>query len=202
MATNLFEAFPRITYTLNDGDTEQVVVDIFKRVIISKEFQENSAYFETYDVLHGETPEELSFRFYGTQSLHWLILMTNNIIDPRFEWPISEENLLKSVESKYGTKKDIFTKNRALNKNGYQVETFFVLTEDSTNKNPKRLIIEDPDEFGVNIPVVYFESPEIDLYETNYDVENNKNESYRNIKIIKPEIVQDIVTNYQKLINV
>ena len=128
--------------------------------------------------------------------------MTNNVIDPRFEWPISEENLLKSVESKYGTKKDIFTKNRALNKNGYQVETFFILTEDSTHKNPKRLIIEDPDEFGINIPVVHFESPEIDIYETNYDVENNKNESYRNIKIIKPEIVQDIVTNYQKLINV
>jgi hypothetical protein len=202
MATNLFESFPRITYTLDDGDTEQVVVDIFKRVILSKEFQENSAYFETYDVQHGETPEELSFRFYGTQSLHWLILMTNDVIDPRFEWPISEENLLKSVESKYGTKKDIFTQNRALNKNGYRVETFFVLTEDSTNKNPKRLIIEDPDEFGVNIPVVYFESPEIDIYETNYDVENSKNESYRNIKIIKPEIVQDIVTNYQKFINV
>ena len=201
MATNLFESFPRISYTLNDGDTEEVVVDIFKRIVLSKEFQENTSYFETYDVRHGETPEELAFRFYGTENLHWLILMVNNIIDPRFEWPISEENLLKSVESKYGGVKDIFTKNKALNSKGYRVETFFILTEDSTHKKPKRLIIESPDEFGINQPVVYQESTEIASYQTNYDVEEIKNESYRSIKILKAAIVQDVVTNYQKLIN-
>ena len=60
MATNLFESFPRIAYTLDDGESEQVVVDIFKRIVLSKEFQENSSFFESYEVLHGETPEELS----------------------------------------------------------------------------------------------------------------------------------------------
>ena len=67
MATNLFENFPRISYTLDDGDTEQVVVDIFKRVILSKEFQENISFFELYDVQHGETPEEVAFKFYGSE---------------------------------------------------------------------------------------------------------------------------------------
>jgi len=199
MATNLFEAFPRIAYTLDDGDTEQVVVDIFKRVVLSKEFQENSAYFETYDVNHGETPEELSFRFYGTESLHWLILMTNNIVDPRFEWPLSEENLLKVVEDKYGGENNIFAINRAINSKGYQIETFFVLSEESTHTNQIRVTIEAD---GINYPLAFDESPDLAGYESNYDIENSKNESYRNIKIIKPEIVQDIVTNYQKFINV
>jgi len=199
MATNLFEAFPRIAYTLDDGDTEQVVVDIFKRVVLSKEFQENSAYFETYDVNHGETPEELSFRFYGTESLHWLILMTNNIVDPRFEWPVSEENLLKVVEDKYGGENNIFAINRAINSKGYQIETFFVLSEESTHTNQIRVTIEAD---GINYPLAFDESPYLAGYESNYDIENSKNESYRNIKIIKPEIVQDIVTNYQKFINV
>jgi len=199
MATNLFEAFPRIAYTLDDGDTEQVVVDIFKRVVLSKEFQENSAYFETYDVNHGETPEELSFRFYGTESLHWLILMTNNIVDPRFEWPLSEENLLKVVEDKYGGENNIFAINRAINYKGYQIETFFVLSEESTHTNQIRVTIEAD---GINYPLAFDESPDLAGYESNYDIENSKNESYRNIKIIKPEIVQDIVTNYQKFINV
>ena len=149
MATNLFENFPRISYTLDDGNTEQVVVDIFKRVILSKEFQENISFFELYDVQHGETPEEVAFKFYGSENLHWLVLMTNNVIDPRFEWPISEENLLKIVSSKYGGNNNVFTKNRGKNIIGFQVETFFVLTEDSTHKNPKRLIIESPDEDGI-----------------------------------------------------
>ena len=201
MATNLFENFPRISYTLDDGDTEQVVVDIFKRVILSKEFQENISFFELYDVQHGETPEEVAFKFYGSENLHWLVLMTNNVIDPRFEWPISEENLLKIVSSKYGGNNNVFTKNRAKNIKGFQVETFFVLTEDSTHKNPKRLIIESPDVDGINVPVSYQESETIFNYDTNYDVEQIKNESYRSIKILKPEIVQDVITNYQKFIN-
>ena len=201
MATNLFENFPRISYTLDDGNTEQVVVDIFKRVILSKEFQENISFFELYDVQHGETPEEVAFKFYGSENLHWLVLMTNNVIDPRFEWPISEENLLKIVSSKYGGNNNVFTKNRGKNIKGFQVETFFVLTEDSTHKNPKRLIIESPDEDGINVPVSYQDSETIFNYDTNYDVEQIKNESYRSIKILKPEIVQDVITNYQKFIN-
>ena len=127
MATNFFENFPRIAYTLDDGETEQVVKDIFKRAILSKEFQNNNSYYETYEILGGETPEQLSFRFYGTPELHWLILLTNNIIDPRFEWPLSEDNLIKQTQDKYGSERDIFTVNRAINAKGYQVETFFIL---------------------------------------------------------------------------
>jgi hypothetical protein len=97
MATNLFESFPRINYTLDDGETIQVVVDIFKRAVLSKEFQENNSYFEKYEILDGETPENVAFRFYGTQDLYWLILLTNNIVDPRYEWPLSEQNLIKFV---------------------------------------------------------------------------------------------------------
>jgi hypothetical protein len=51
------------------------------------------------------------------------------------------------------------------------------------------------------VPVSYQESETIFNYDTNYDVEQIKNESYRSIKIIKPEIVQDVINNYQKFIN-
>ena len=195
MATNLFDSFPRIAYTLDDGESEQVVVDIFKRIILSKEFQENSSFFETYEVLHGETPEELSYRFYGTQSLYWLILMTNDIIDPRFEWPLSEENLLKVVEDKYGGENNIFAINRAVNSKGYQIETFFVLSEESTHKNPVRISVELD---GINYPFAYDEAPDLAAYESNYEVEQTNNEINRTIKVLKPEIVQDILSSYKK----
>jgi len=195
MATNLFESFPRIAYTLDDGESEQVVVDIFKRLVLSKEFQENSSFFESYEVLHGESPEELSYRFYGTQSLYWLILMTNNIIDPRFEWPLSEENLLKVVEDKYGGENNIFAINRAVNSKGYQIETFFVLSEESTHTNPIRVTIEAD---GINYPLAFDEPLDLAGYESNYDVEQTNNEINRSIKVLKPEIVQDILTSYKK----
>jgi len=46
MATNLFGDFPRISYTLDNYASEQVVVDIFRRIVLSKEYQDNSTYFE------------------------------------------------------------------------------------------------------------------------------------------------------------
>ena len=201
MATNFFENFPRIAYTLDNNETEQVVQDIFKRAILSKEFQDNNSYFETYEVLGEETPEQLSFRFYGTPNLHWLILLTNNIIDPRFEWPLSQVNLLKQTQNKYGTERDIFTTNRAVNAKGYQVETFFVLLEDSTYKNPKRLILETPDDTGINTPIAYKESDIGTDFQSNYEVEELTNESYRLIKILKAAIVERVLTDYNALIN-
>jgi hypothetical protein len=199
MATNFFDTFPKISYSLDDGDSEQVVVDIFKRALLSKEFQDNSSYFETYEVTDGETPEEVSYRFYGTQLLHWLVLMTNNILDPRYNWPLPEQQLLKHVESKYGGEKNIFTTNKAINKKGYQIETFFVLTEDSTHKNPKRLLLEDGGD--TNQPLAYEYSSNTTTFQTNYEIEQLRNESFRNIKILKPSIVQDVISTYSKIIN-
>lgn len=201
MAINFFENFPRIAYTLDDNETEQVIQDIFKRAILSKEFQDNNSYFETYEVLGGETPEQLSFRFYGTPNLHWLILLTNNIIDPRFEWPLNEDNLIKHTQDKYGSERNIFTTNRAVNAKGFQVETFFILLEDSTHKNPKRLLIETPEDAGINTPIVYKESEIGTDFQSNYEVEELTNESYRLIKILKSAIVERVITDYSALIN-
>lgn len=201
MNTNIFELYPSLQYTLDNGESRQIVTDIFKRVILTKEFQDNVSYFEEYDVLDGETPEDVSYRFYDTQSLHWLILMTNNIIDPRFEWPLSEADLLKQVQSKYGTDKDIFTVNKAVNVKGYQVETYFVLTEESTHKNPIRLILEGIEDNGVNIPLAYKESNIGTDFQSNFEVEQLKNESYRRIKVLKPYIIQDILASYSTILN-
>jgi hypothetical protein len=201
MSTNLFESFPLMAYTLDDGDTEQVVTDIFKRAILSKEFLENNSYFELYDVLDGETPEELSYRYYGTQDLHWLVLLTNNIQDPRFEWPLSDNDLYKFVVSKYGTEKDVFTINKAVDTKGNQVETFFLLAEDSTHKKPKRILIDLPDTEQINVPISYKESDIGTDFISNYEVELAKNESRRRIQVLKPQIVQEVVSSYIKTIS-
>ena len=201
MNTNIFELYPALLYTLDNGESKQTVTDIFKRVILSKEFQENVSYFEEYDISDGESPEDVSYKFYDTQDLHWLVLMTNNIIDPRFEWPLPEDNLIKQVESKYGSAKNIFTVNRAINPKGYQVETYFVLTEESTHKNPIRLILEGIDDGGTNIPLAYRESLVGTEFQSNFEVEQIKNESYRRIKLLKPFIVQDILASYSTALN-
>jgi len=197
MATDFFQSFPLLSYTLDDSDSTQVVVDIFRRAILSKEFLDNNSYFETVDIRDGESPEELAFRYYGSQNLHWLILLTNNIIDPRFNWPLSSDDLYKLVVSKYGTEKDVFTINRAVNTKGYQVETFFVLTEDSTHKKPKRLLLDLVDTEPINIPISYQESAIGTDFQSNYEIELAKNEANRKVQLLRISVVEEVMAGYK-----
>lgn len=202
MTTRYFEEFPRIAYSLDNNETEQIVTDLLRRATLTLDLKNNVSFFETIEI-NNQTPEQLSYDVYGTTKLHWLILLVNERINPRFNWPLPEQKLMDHVSNKYGGTRSIFTRNRGLNKKGFQVETFFILAENSEHKNPTRLVAEfenDPDR--TNQPISYQESEEIFEYETNFQIEENKNESYRNIFVLKPSIVNEIVSSYFEVINI
>ena len=201
MATKLFADFPRVAYSLDNFESEQVVVDIFRRVIFSQEFLENTFYYEEYEVLGGESPEDLSYRFYGTPNLYWLILMVNGIVDPRFDWPLSEEELYKLTKSKYGGDKNVFSTTRARNADGYNVETFFVLLEESTHKEPQRLLFEDTTNENISTPIAYSLSEQGTDFISNFEIEQEKNETNRSLKILKADVVEEILSNFKNLVN-
>jgi len=197
MAIDTFlDDFPKIYYSLDDANSIQIVTDIFQRIIISKEFSNNISFYEKYDIRDGETPEDVSYKFYGTPYLHWLVLLSNTIIDPRFEWPLTENELYKQVEARVG-KDNVFGFAKKVNSNNRTVETNFLLLENSTPLNPIKL----KEDSGNGFPISYKNSdlPAVrDL--TNYDVALEKNESYRSIIIIKQAIVSDIITNFKELV--
>jgi hypothetical protein len=96
-----FKSFPYTYYSLDDASTVQVVTNITTRVALSEEVKNNLGLYDEYDVKDGETPELLADKFYGNPEQHWLILHYNEIIDPRFDWPLDTNNLNRYVASKY-----------------------------------------------------------------------------------------------------
>lgn len=96
-----FQKFPKTFYTLDNAATVQVVTNILQRVVLTQELQNNFSVYDEYDVTDSDTPENLAYQLYGDSELHWLILHFNNIIDPRFDWPLSVNNLNEFVKSKY-----------------------------------------------------------------------------------------------------
>lgn len=96
-----FTKFPQTFYSLDNKATVQIVTNILQRVVFSEELKNNFSTFDEYDVQDGETPENLAFKLYGDAALHWLILHYNEIVDPRFEWPLSYFNLQRYTEGKY-----------------------------------------------------------------------------------------------------
>ena len=96
-----FKSFPYTLYSLDDISTVQVVTNITNRVSLSDEVKTNLSLYDEYDIKDGDTPELVADRFYSNPELHWLILHYNEIIDPRFDWPLDTNNLNRQVASKY-----------------------------------------------------------------------------------------------------
>jgi hypothetical protein len=55
-----------------------------------------------YSIKDGERPEHIAERVYGDPGYHWLILLTNNIIDPYHGWYMSGSALEEYIQKKYG----------------------------------------------------------------------------------------------------
>lgn len=96
-----FQNFPYTYYSLDNTSTVQVVTDITNRAVISDEVKSNLSLYDEYDIKDGETPELVADRFYNNPELHWVVLNYNDIIDPRFDWPLSTNNLKRVAEGKY-----------------------------------------------------------------------------------------------------
>ena len=104
MAT-FFEKFPKISYDIQGKQrtSYQTVTNIFFRVRILKEVLGNiSAYYE-YLIRDSDTPEILAENVYGDPEAHWIILLSNDIVDPQYDWPLTSENFRRYIIDKYGS---------------------------------------------------------------------------------------------------
>jgi len=97
-----FENFPLINYSLDDGISSFVMTDFFRRVKAdANSILGSSAYYE-YQLADGDTPEILAHKLYGDPNLHWVLLITNETIDPRFDWAQTQISLTNYIRDKYG----------------------------------------------------------------------------------------------------
>ena len=97
-----FEKFPTLIYSLDGKQTTFTITDIFRRVKADAQNLLTATAYDEYDIRDGETPEIVAHRIYGNADLHWIILITNSIIDPRWDWPLTTEQLGNYITDKYG----------------------------------------------------------------------------------------------------
>lgn len=102
MATAYFDQFPQTYYTF-DGVSAVLITNFMARVAITSELTSNVMLYSPYTILDGETPEMIADKQFGDATLHWVILLTNQIIDPRYDWCLSQEHLYSYVQQTYGS---------------------------------------------------------------------------------------------------
>lgn len=99
-----FSKFPVMQYPVRDGEVFRYALtrNILRRVALSEDTKSGEGIFLKYDVKDGERPEHIAERVYGDPSFHWIILLTNDIIDPYHGWYKSSESMEQYIQNKYG----------------------------------------------------------------------------------------------------
>jgi hypothetical protein len=216
-----FEQFPNFLYTFDDPSLNnfQQVTDVFKRVRMLESIIDNIALFYTYDVKDSDTPDGIASKYYNDSNRSWIILFTNKIIDPYFQWPLNQDELEQLMINNYGSVSNsqitldhiekqtivISTKSQSSNVQTYvSILPNTVISIDGSSTFPT---INTPIiQVGSNSVVTFQDGTKVDtsvvlVWVSAYDNLINQNESNRTIKLVQPGYVSQIETELQNLLS-
>jgi hypothetical protein len=96
-----FSKFDKGFYDINGDGNQKLVTDLMTRVKVREKILNESMLYDTYDVPSGEKPEDTSYKHFGSSQFHWVILLTNNITDRYYGWPLSFQDFETYIKDKY-----------------------------------------------------------------------------------------------------
>ena len=97
-----FDRFPLMAYDMKGNQQYKLLTNILRRVKLRSGVRSGTFLFDNIDVQDGERPEDIAFKLYGDAQLHWVILMTNNVTDRFYQWPLTQPQFQEHLEDKYG----------------------------------------------------------------------------------------------------
>jgi len=96
-----FNKFPKMIYDMKNDGNYKLLPDILKRVKQRNAIKSGQFIFDNYDVRDGEKPEDIAYKWFGDAQLHWVILMTNNVKNRYYDWPMNSVQFQAMLEDKY-----------------------------------------------------------------------------------------------------
>tara|TARA_R100000278_G_scaffold64268_1_gene51738 strand:+ start:2106 stop:2771 length:666 start_codon:yes stop_codon:yes gene_type:complete len=101
-----FTNFPDIllpSFTDNRNSSTDFVKskNLFKRAKIRDDIFRDAVAFEEFAIQGDDRPDNVAFKAYGDSNLDWVVLLSNNILNVRDEWPMSDTDLNRYLDNKY-----------------------------------------------------------------------------------------------------
>jgi hypothetical protein len=113
MTKPYFRQVPNFEYvSRNPGDkyiSEYIPVkNLFKRGKLREDIFANLQFFEKYSIIGDERPDNVAYKFYGEETLDWVVLLSNNILNIQSEWPMTQITFEKVMLERYGTYDNLY----------------------------------------------------------------------------------------------
>lgn len=152
--------------------------DLMTNARIAREVLDTGVIFYPYTLQDGDTPTSIAYDYYGSIEFDWLVLFSNEMIDPVFDWYMGQDDFDKYIEANYGSVPAAMS----LIHHYESSETGLEYTPTSYAYNDTKL-----DENG------------LPLYEVDcYTWENRQNEAKRSIKLVNKKYASSIALELEK----
>lgn len=77
------------------------VKNIFRRAKIRDDIFQTAVAFDKYQITGEERPDQIANKVYGSPEYDWIVLLSNNILNLREEWPLSDSEFNSYIATKY-----------------------------------------------------------------------------------------------------
>lgn len=188
-----FSNFPTIKY--NDIFVKNITI----RTKIIDFFYNDPYSFLPYTIIENQKPEDVAYYYYGSTDYVWLVILSNKILDPFFEWPLSENNFFKSISKKYRDKAIESTNNKDIT----DYEIYYWTMSSKTTDNILYYYNENKD-LNMSVDTYKFTSKEDRegyIPMRIYDEELKNNEKNQNIYLLNKQYLNIAEQNLQDLLN-
>lgn len=175
------------------SESEYIVAkNFFRRFKIDEDKFSYSVFFKKYAIQDGDRIELISEKIYGTPYFDWVIMITNNIINPYFDWPLAEWEIRDLVENPDAI---------------HHYETIEYKNQDGDVVVEEGLIV---DQTFTTKPYVYLNTKNPTLVYsqvagnlitkpvTNLDQAIRENESKRSIYLLKSNYIEQFVRSFKE----
>lgn len=95
-----FNKLPKIIQYDNKG-VGRVFTNLLNRASLIPEFLKNPMVYYQYTMQEGDTPEIIAAKYYGDSYRYWIVLFANELLDPQWDWPMSNKVFEEYITTKY-----------------------------------------------------------------------------------------------------
>ena len=181
-----------IQYPFSESDFV-VAKNFFRRYQVNPDVFSYAVYFKKYAIEEGERLDTIAEKAYGNPFFDWVVALTNNMINPLFDLPLSQNDLRKSLESSYddpySTIKHYETY-EIKNNNGVTILKSGLIVDETFYSSPFKYwngtSVENISGSTVSRPVTIFE------------YEEQQNEKKREIYLLKPIYLDAFLSDFRK----
>ena len=173
-----FSKFPLLTYDIKGNKVRKLLPDILRRVKLRASIKSGGMLFDKYDVKEGEKPEDVAFKWFGDAELHWVILMTNNVTDRYYDWPMNQAQFAEYLNDKYSNPDAI---------HHYEV-----------TKDSGRTTSQGPSDYSHKVEVNSDTDNAVSISFREY--EEREQDKKRQIQLLNKSLLGDFVAEFDRLI--